>query len=337
MRFVSTPDETIAEIRRRAAAGESKVQIARELQVGESTVKKYWPTSANPRKLAQTSATAARTPRDASAVLEPPPFMPEPAPEAGGATLPKSMAPERLEVRVDNPGWWLVLGDVHLPMHDVCTVEAAVNEARAKNAVGVLLNGDIMDMFGISPFFRIPSRERFIDELECAKQFIRWLRSRLPNARIIWREGNHEFRFQRYVADRAPALFDVPDFTLPALLKLADHGIEWVQDKRKVLLGKLITLHGHELRKGQGVNPARFAFLRSTSSVLVGHWHRTSEHHQRSLADKNYACWSVGCACHLSPDYDAYGDANHGYAMVQVGEDRWFSVLNRRVLNGRVA
>lgn len=264
------------------------------------------------------------------------PRLPDPAPEAGGPGIPKEEWKPLQPLHVDVPGWHLVLGDVHLPMHDRVTIEAAVREAKDKRASVVLLNGDIMDMFGISPFFRPPTDDRFVDEVETGKQFIGWVRSQFPNARIVYREGNHEFRLKRFVAEKAPELYDLPCLSLASLLELDKYGVEWVADKRKVLLGKLITLHGHEFRKGEGINPARLAFLRATASVLVGHHHRTSEHHQRALDERHHAVWSVGCACFVSPDYDPYNQWNHGYAMVEVAADGWFSVHNRRVLNGRV-
>lgn len=301
------------------AKGMNQAEAARHLGVPRTSLYAYWPKDKPP------SATQS---------LAPP--LPSPAPEAGGPALPASIAKPIEPFDATLQGWWLVLGDLHLPMHDTGTIEAAVREAREKNVTGVLLNGDVMDMFGISPFFRIPTRDRFSDEIDAARQFFTWLRSRLPHVRIVFREGNHEFRLVRYTAERAPALFDLDEVRLQSLLKLDDHGIEWVDSKRKVMLGKLITLHGHELRKGEGVNPARLAFLRTTSSVLVGHWHRTSEHHQRSLDEKHYAVWSVGCACYAHPDYDPYNQWNHGYAMVEVAADGWFTVHNRRVLGGRV-
>lgn len=268
--------------------------------------------------------------------LKTPITLPKPAPEAGGPTLPPSIAKPLIPFVINTPGMWGVIGDIHLPMHDTGTIEAFVNECRANDVAGVLLNGDIMDMFSMSPFFRIPTRDRFIDEIECGKQFLGWLRSRLPKARIIYRQGNHEFRFTRYVVDRAPALFDLPEITLPSLLKLEDLRIEWIQDKRKVLLGKLPTLHGHELRKGRGVNPARFAFLRTQATCLINHFHQTGEHHVRTFDERDLAVFAVGCSCFKHPDYDPYNDWNHGYAMVRVENDGWFSVHNRRVLDGRV-
>lgn len=305
------------EIRRVYARTGNISATARELDIERSTVRKY---------------AGGRHP----AAPGPAPTLPDPAPEAGGPAMPEEEWKPLEPLRVDAPGWHFVLGDVHLPMHDRTTIEAAVKEARDKRAAVVLLNGDIMDMFGISPFFRVPSDDNFVDEIEKGKQFLAWVRGQFPKARIVYREGNHEFRLKRYVAEKAPELYDLPCLSLPSLLEFDRHGVEWVADKRKVLLGKLITLHGHEFRKGEGINPARLAFLRATASVLIGHHHRTSEHHQRALDDRHHATWSVGCACFTSPDYDPYNQWNFGYAMVEVGSDGWFSVHNRRVLNGRV-
>ena len=322
-----TSPDIIAQIQRLACAGETKIDVCRKLNLCVKTVRKYWPDEDEMPTLAERLS------------LEPvtaAPEMPDPSPEANGIFLPQSQAVEQTAVHINEPGWYLVFGDQHLPMHDRGTIEAAVKEAKDKNVVGVLINGDLMDMFVISPFFRVPSKDTFVEEIEVGRQFLTWLRARLPKAQFWYRQGNHEFRLTRYIAERAAALFDLPEVHLPALLRLKDFGVEWVQDKRKVMLGKLTTLHGHELRKGEGVNPARLAFLRTTATVLVSHHHRTSEHHQRSLDDKFIAAWSVGCACSLHPDYDPFGQSNHGYAMVHVGDDGWFSVHNRRVINGRV-
>lgn len=325
-----------------ARQGYSRAEAARRLGVSKDTTGRYWPDD-GPARRSPGGANRhpgrdadQREPAQAGANQRDMPRLPDPAPEAGGPGVPEPEYIVHTAVHVDVPGWHLVLGDVHIPMHDRATIELAVKEGRDKRAAVVLLNGDIMDMFTVTPFFRPPSDDRFVDEIEKGKQFIAWIRSQFPNARIIYREGNHEFRLKRFVGEKAPELYSLPCLTLQNLLELDKHGVEWVQDKRKVLLGKLITLHGHEFRKGEGINPARLAFLRSTASVLVGHHHRTSEHHQRALDERHHAVWSVGCACYLHPDYEPYGQSNHGFAMVEVATDGWFSVQNRRVLNGRM-
>lgn len=311
---------------------QKKAQVQFDLKVGLHSVNKY-SKEPPPGYTPQQPQNHVNTPTPP--VVSAAPQLPLNEVEINGATLPDSWARPRLPLQVDTPGWWGVSGDQHIPMHHRETIEAFVSECKAKNA-NVLINGDFMDMFGISPFFRIPTEEKFKDEIDAGKQALRYIRAQLPKARIIYREGNHEFRLTRFIVDRAGPLWGLPCLELPSLLELDELGIEWVQDKRLINIGKLHTLHGHELRKGEGVNPARLAFLRTTASVLVSHYHRTSEHHQRSLDDKHFATFSIGCSCFISPDYDPYNQWNLGYAMVEVSPDGWYGVHNRRSINGRV-
>lgn len=59
--------------------------------------------------------------------------------------LPPAVVQEYQPFHLDEPGWWLILGDTHLPYHDVRTIELAIATAKKHRAVGVLLNGDIAD------------------------------------------------------------------------------------------------------------------------------------------------------------------------------------------------
>ncbi len=233
-------------------------------------------------------------------------------------------------------GHWLVLGDVHIPYHDRATVEAAVKQAKRDGVVGVVLNGDIVDSHEISSHDKDPSAPRYVNEIERATAFMRWLRSELPKAEIVFKEGNHEERLDRYILGRAPALFGLEFVNLRSLLHFNDLGVTEVRDKRVIKAGKLHIVHGHEYRGGGGVNPARWLYLRARSVALCGHFHRTSEHHARDIAQKFEATWSVGCACHLSPMYSPINEWNAGFAMVDIAEDGNFVVRNMRVMGGKV-
>ncbi len=251
--------------------------------------------------------------------------------------------PEPIELNydpflIDSPGWWGVISDLHLPCHDKRTILEWEAEVKRQDCRGILLNGDVMDMFSVSPYFRIPTKDKLIDEIECGRQFFRWLRSRHPKKRIVFKFGNHDERFIKYIVDRAPLLADMEEFRLHNLLGLQELGIEVVQDKRVVQMGRLNVVHGHEFRGGGGVNPARWLFLRSVSTAMCGHFHRTSEHHEVGLDRRMHGVWSTGCACFLYPEYDPNNKWNHGYAMVRLHESAGdFEVLNRRILpDGRV-
>lgn len=265
------------------------------------------------------------------------PVLPDPAPEAGGPALPDPVPLSYDPFVIDTAGHWGVLGDVHLPYHDKATVEAFVAECRHRAVTGVLLNGDILDCGECSDHYRNPGEPRLEEELTTGERFFAWLRSRLPGARIVYKEGNHEFRIPRYLANNAPALCNSKHVQLPKLLDLDRYGVEWVADKRVVQLGKLPVVHGHEFRGGGGVNPARWLFLRSVSTAMCNHFHRSSEHFETGLDRRVHGVWSVGCACYLYPQYDPQNKWNWGYALVEVGQGGAFEVTNRkRLRDGRV-
>lgn len=290
----------------------------------------------------QSSHTTVKKVLDSRAVplVEPKPyrpvaFLPDPDPAAGGAALPESLAKAPPPLRVDAPGWWLVIGDTHFPYHDKSVIEAAFREGREKNAVGVLLNGDLMDMFACSSFFKEPTRETLADEIACGRAALAWMRSRLPGARFIFREGNHDFRLRRFIIDKAPELHGLPVLELPNLLGLPDLGVEWVQDKRKIFLGKLATYHGHETRKVGGEYPVVRLMNWAKSPALMNHHHKVGSFRAKRADDAQVGAWVVGCACHLKPHYDPEANWQHGYAMVEVFSDGWFHVHNHQLIEGR--
>jgi predicted phosphodiesterase len=306
----SLSDEQIADIRRRYAAGESRFSIANDTGLDRNTVAKY----------------------TAGVAIEGTAAKPTPA------TLPASIPQPFIPYSINHPGKWLILSDVHIPYHDEATVQAAIETAVKEKAVGVVLNGDILDCHELSDFDKEPGAPRYVEERDKAIQFFTWLRKRLPKALIVYKEGNHEERLGRYVIKRAPALFGLQCVTLPSLLELDGFGVEWVAGKRVIKIGHLSAIHGHELKGGitAPVNPARGFFLKCKESVIGGHHHQTSEHHEPTLNGKQQAAWSTGCACGLNPPYMPINKWNLGFAMVDLFESGEFSVRNFRFMNGRV-
>ncbi len=259
-------------------------------------------------------------------------FLPEPAPEAGGPRLPDPVELSYEPYIIDNPGLTGILSDVHLPYHDKKTIEKWADECRDRNAQTILLNGDILDCYQLSSHFKEPDKGRFRDEVDCAKAFFAWLRAKFPKARIVYKEGNHDERLRRYLAERAPALFDIKEFDLRTIIGLDGFGVEWINRKRVVRVGKLAVVHGHEFKGSGGVMPARWLFLRTGATALCGHFHQSSYYTFRTLDQKEIGVWSVGCACFLSPDWLPVNQWSNGWAMVDVAQNGEFHVDNRRLL-----
>lgn len=237
---------------------------------------------------------------------------------------------------IDRPGQWGIISDIHIPAHDPETIKLFVAECKRRAVVGIVLNGDVLDSHEVSDHLRDPSAIRYCDEIDQGKKFLAWLRKRLPNAEIVYKEGNHEDRVSRYLLNRAPAIEGLEGVNLQSWLHLGDFGIEWIGDKRIIHLGKLNLIHGHEYKGGGGVNPARWLYLRAGSVAMCGHFHRVSEHHERNIDMRYKAAWSLGCACYLHPRYAPINNWQHGFAFVHLEKDGNFAVENKRVLGGKI-
>lgn len=249
-------------------------------------------------------------------------------------TVPRSYEP----FFVDEPGWWLIFGDLHIPYHEPSVVEAILKEGKKNKARGLIIIGDLLDYHEISTFDKDPTKPRYIEERQAGLAFFEYLRYHFPKSSIIYKSGNHEERLERYIMRRAPALFGLDVLSINSLMELSRFGVDHVGDKRVVKLNKLNLLHGHEYTEKSitsPVNPARGLFLRTKGTAACGHFHQTSEHHEPTIAGKSQGCWSIGCSCQLAPPYRPLNKWNHGAALVKV-DNTGFSVRNFRIIDGKV-
>ena len=251
--------------------------------------------------------------------------------------LPKSYAKKRRHIEVKGTKF-LILCDVHIPYQDNEALTVAINEGVRQGCDAVILNGDALDCHMISDFVKDPRKRKFKDELYAMRQFVDTLRGQFPTANIYYKEGNHEERYWRYMRVKAPELFDIDAFDFASLCHLDKHNIKWVDGKSKLNIGKLSIFHGHEFGKQflPSVNVARGLFMKTKVSALCGHHHQTAEHNERDANGKFITCWGVGCLSELSPDYNPYSKYNHGFAIVELGKNGYFSVKNLRIHEGQI-
>jgi len=165
-------------------------------------------------------------------------------------------------------------------------------------------------------------------------EFIAYIRQEFPCIPIVYKLGNHEERWTHWLWQHAAEISDDPRMSLGAWLDVDKHGVELVEDQRPIMLGKLPVLHGHELPRGIAapVNVARGAWMRTLSTCLVGHSHRTSNHAESDMWHHETATWSTGCLCDLRPDFSRINRWNWGFAVCTVHERGAFDVNNYRVM-----
>ena len=231
----------------------------------------------------------------------------------------------------------LILADIHIPYHDDKALSAALKFADGYKPDAIILDGDIADFFSISRFNKNPKLRDLPGEIIAVKQFLDHIKERF-SAKVYYKLGNHEERYEHYLWQRAEELLGVKEFELKNLLMFDDSGVVAIEDQRIINLGQLPILHGHEFIRGvfSPVNAARGLFLKAKHSCMGAHQHHTSEHTEKTLSGKIISCWSVGCLCGLSPDWAHINRWNHGFATVDVRANGDYYVNNYRILNGRV-
>ena len=233
----------------------------------------------------------------------------------------------------------LILSDIHFPYHAEDELLIALEHGHKQDCDSIYLNGDVLDCHTISRFLKDGGAPSFNEEREMFWQFIEYVQSnwKVP---IYYKLGNHEERWQNYLSRQVPELFDVSDLRFDNVMQFDKYGIVQVEAKQKTQMGKLIVVHGHEFGESifSPVNPARGLFLKAKSSVLAGHNHQTSEHHENNLKGDSLACFSTGCLCQLAPNYRpfAYTKWNHGFAVVGIDSDGSFEVDNYRIIDKKV-
>jgi hypothetical protein len=185
-------------------------------------------------------------------------------------TQPAPKEPDGESLRV------FVLPDIHSPYHDERALEAALLGGRrwleqvpSRRRV-VLIQGDAQDNFKISFHRKMPGRGKNLEhEVAVTCQVLDMVES-LGAERVVFTEGNHEQRLERYLIDKAPELFGM--ISMQQLLRFDRRpGWEWIPFKSHAFIGD--TLCTHELGF-VGKYALTHTANSAACSTLTGHTHR---------------------------------------------------------------
>ena len=252
-----------------------------------------------------------------------------------GYTIPASDKKSHRPYKITK-GKWLILSDIHIPYHDEEALEIALSHGEQEGIEHIYLNGDTCDFYNCSSYQRDPEERDLSNELTKTRQFLGHLRYRFPKAKIVFKIGNHEDRWERYLYHKAPELVGVANFEMYYILDFAKYGIELVRSMQKAKAGKHLTiLHGHEVRN-TGVYPARTLLQRTHVCTIAGHNHRTSTYGEKTSDGKIIGSWTSGCLCEMEPEYMPINQWNLGFIILDFNGDKDFTVHNKRILDGMI-
>jgi len=227
----------------------------------------------------------------------------------------------------------VVLSDAHVPFQDRHVCRMALAFLREHKPATVHLLGDIADFYSISRFAKDPTRREDLQEdIDSARDFLQEVREAAGGAKIIFSEGNHEFRLRRYLASEARALALLRDLRLERQLDFDSLGIQFRPQDKPYRVGPLLFTHGSLVRKWSGAS-ARAHIEKYGCCVIHGHTHRLGTFYHRDIGDI-YGGWENGCLCSLNPEYATAPDWQHGWSVVWSKGD-YFHVDQVAVVKGK--
>lgn len=246
--------------------------------------------------------------------------------------IPRPTTPtDRRPYRIKGPARILIVSDIHVPFHDPGAIEASIDFAQSQGEIShVLVNGDLLDAYHLSTFEKDPKVRRLSEEIDQAIQILQVFAQELPGVKMIFKLGNHEARFDRYLRTNAPALADLPEISLEDIFRKRIEEVEVVEEWRNIVAGRLLINHGHEVGRGSGgQHPAKWLVAKTGTSAICGHFHRTDSWTSRDALGRPLQGWTTGALCQLSPDYLPRNQWNHGAAFVDVRPGGGFHVTNK--------
>jgi hypothetical protein len=258
--------------------------------------------------------------------------------------LPKIIIPKSDEkdytpyiIDINEKTFPIIIGaDVHIPYHDQDALEIFIERAIEIKAKTIIMGGDWIDFYQASCWQKDPRNRSTKDEIEVFNSILDTIQKNI-SAKIIFKYGNHEERFDNYLMNNAPELFELEEMHLDKILKLSERNIDVVKDKRLIKINHLYMIHGHEYKFAisNPVNPARGLYLRAKKNTICFHFHQTSEHTESAINGDIVTTWSGGCLCNLNPLYMPLNKWNLGFIEVY-NDDNFFNVRNRKIVNYRL-
>lgn len=186
----------------------------------------------------------------------------------------------------------LVIPDTHRPYHDVKAYNLMMEVASFLKPNEITFLGDYADFYCVSSHAKDPRiLKMLIEEVEDVIDGFDEIDKTFPDAKKVFLEGNHEFRLERHLIDKAPALFGIT--SVEHVLKIDGRPnwrfVPYAPNQNHKILGSRLNARHEPLG-----TTAKATSQRAMASVVYGHIHRIEESHIVGLDGSNHVAFSVG-------------------------------------------
>jgi len=235
----------------------------------------------------------------------------------------------------------LIIPDCHIPYHDRRAYELMLQVAQDQEIDEIVILGDYADFYGVNAHGISPSVEKkLMQEVEEVIGHLEELNELFPKAKKVFIQGNHEYRLERYLKNKAPELFGLVDTR--KILNLKELGFNYVpytpNQKYQVMGSKLMARHEPI---GGGVHAAHSTVVKSGCSVIFGHIHRIQESQVVMMNDDNHR--GISCGWLGDKDHEAvsYVKSHHqwslGFSLVKMLPNKNFFATTVQIIDYKCA
>lgn len=223
-----------------------------------------------------------------------------------------------------NDSWefGVAASDFHIPFQDDKFIDLLIYflKDNAAKLDYFVINGDFMDFWEISKFSKVPKAGLSLrDEIDMARDVLGQIRKIIPNTRIIYIEGNHEFRLRKYIIDNAKELYSLQGINVEEQLGLKELLIEYVPclkgfskfSHNDWKIGDLCIGHYDKATKYSAFQLLDILGI----SFIQGHTHHFSIASKSFRDGREIMGVEHGCACSLNPSYVNFPNWQQGFSI----------------------
>lgn len=228
----------------------------------------------------------------------------------------------------------LVIADVHGRFYNKKAFEIALEYGIKQNCNSVIINGDFVDFYGESKFDKNPAIAKIMIEQEWGQDILEMLQNLFGS--VYLKEGNHDLRRQLHIQRISRDMPDMVEFS-----KYSDYlffdgcHVNFIEDYRHIIFGKLNIFHGHEYQGGGGIHVAHNRFNKTLENSLSAHSHIPQSIIKHTINDNILGSWTMGCLCDLKPRYNPKNNWNNGFTVVEKDSSGEFNVDNRIIIGNK--
>lgn len=197
----------------------------------------------------------------------------------------------------------LFVNDWHIPFHDADAIDLILRFASWFKPHKFFIVGDYIDCYTVSRFDKDPARiDSAQEELDQGNRILRCIRRACGSeTEIIYLDGNHEFRWTKYVWQH-PELNSLRNLRIPSLLNFDSVGIkQYYTYQQSTNWHGLLVEHGNIARKHSAATAKGMLESRGVCG-LSGHTHRLATYYHTDNSGVK-AWYENGCGCQLTPSY----------------------------------